>query len=199
MNHFRLTSFALLAFLAFAAPHLRAADEPPPTEITSTTLEMWTNPESTETHAIFTGNVTVTGNEIKLTCDRLEIRAERIGDKTATIGTIDKFKFLIATGKVNIVQGDREANCGRAEVYPREDKILLMENPIVVDHASGTTATGDIIEMFRGERRVHASTVHATFPAIKSLSYDKNAPAPKTETPAAANPATPAPAPVPAK
>ncbi len=193
MNRFRLPSFAFLAALALAAPHLRAADEPPPTEITSTKLEMWTNPESTETHAIFTGNVTVTGNEIKLTCDRLEIRAERIGDKTATIGTIDKFKFLIATGKVNIVQADREANCGRAEVYPREDKILLMEKPVVIDHANGTVATGDIIEMHRGERRVRTSNVHITFPAIKSLGYDKNAP--KAETPATDNPATPAPAP----
>ena len=194
MNRLRLTSFAFLAALAFAAPHLRAAAEPPPTEITSTKLEMWTNPDSTETHAIFTGNVTVTGNEIKLTCDRLEIRAERIGDKTATIGTIDKFKFLIATGKVNIVQADREANCGRAEIYPREDKIILMESPVVLDHSNGTIATGDIIEMFRGEKKVRSSNVHVTFPAIKSLSYDKNAPAPKAETPAAAKPATPAPA-----
>ena len=180
----RLHSFALLATLVLVAPQLRAADEPPPTEITATKLEMWTNPDSTETHAIFTGNVTVTGNEIKLTCDRLEIRAERIGDKSDTIGTIDKFKFLIATGKVNIVQGDREANCGRAEVYPREDKIILMENPVVIDHGNGTVATGDMIEMLRGKRSVNMTNVHATFPAIKSLSYDKNAPVPKPETPA---------------
>jgi len=186
----RLPSLAFLATLALAAPALRA-EEPPPTEITSTKLEMWSNPDSTETHAIFTGNVTVTGNEIKLTCDRLEIFAERIGDKSATIGTIDKFKFLIATGKVNIVQGDREANCGRAEVYPREDKIVLTDKPIVTDHANGTVATGDIIEMLRGQRRVTSSNVHVTFPAIKNLSYDKNAPAPKPDvTPA---PTTPAP------
>ena len=156
---------------------------------------MWSNPDSTETHAIFTGNVTVTGNQIKLTCDRLEILAERIGDKTATIGTIDKFKFLIATGKVNIVQGDREANCGRAEVYPREDKIVLTEKPVVIDHKAGTVATGDIIEMLRGQRRVSSSNVRVTFPAIKDLSFDKNAPLPKPEAAPAAN--TPAPSPAP--
>jgi len=190
MTLLRLPAFAFLASLAFATPALRA-QEPPPTEITSQSLEMWSTPDSSETHAIFNGNVTVTGNEIKLTCDRLEILAERIGDKTATIGTIDKFKFLIATGKVNIVQGDREANCGRAEVYPREDKIVLTDKPIVTDHANGTVATGDIIEMLRGQRRVTSSNVHVTFPAIKNLSYDKNAPAPKPEvTPA---PTTPAP------
>jgi lipopolysaccharide export system protein LptA len=190
MSLLRLPALTLLAALAFALPVLRA-QEPPPTEITSQSLEMWSTPDSSETHAIFTGNVTVTGNEIKLTCDRLEILAERIGDKTATIGTIDKFKFLIATGKVNIVQGDREANCGRAEVYPREDKIVLTDKPVVIDHANGTVATGDVIQMLRGERRVTSSNVHVTFPAIKNLGYDKNAPAPKPEvTPA---PTTPAP------
>ena len=194
MIHHRLPSLAFLAVLAFAAPILRA-EEPPPTEITSTKLEMWSNADSTETHAIFTGNVTVTGNEIKLTCDRLEILAERIGDKSATIGTLDKFKFLIATGKVNIVQGDREANCGRAEVYPREDKIILSDKPVVIDHVANTVATGDPIEMYRGQRRVSSANVHVTFPAIKNLSYDKTAPLPKPDAEPAAN--TPAPTPTP--
>ena len=186
----RLPSLAFLATLALAAPALRA-EEPPPTEITSTKLEMWSNPDSTETHAIFTGN------EIKLTCDRLEIFAERIGDKSATIGTIDKFKFLIATGKVNIVQGDREANCGRAEVYPREDKIILSDKPVVIDHGANTVATGDPIEMYRGQRRVSSSNVHVTFPSIKNLSYDKNAPLPKPEAAPAASTPAPVPSPVP--
>ena len=190
----RLPSLAFLATLALAAPALRA-EEPPPTEITSTKLEMWSNPDSTETHAIFTGNVTVTGNEIKLTCDRLEIFAERIGDKSATIGMIDKFKFLIATGKVNIVQGDREASCGRAEVYPREDKIILSDKPVVIDHGANTVATGDPIEMYRGQRRVTGQNVHITFPTLKNLGYDKNAPLPKPE--AAPTASTPAPAPSP--
>jgi len=196
MTFHRLPLIAALATLALATSTLRAEEPPlpPPTEITSMKLEMWSNADSSETHAIFTGNVTVTGNEIKLTCDRLEILAERIGDKTATIGTIDKFKFLIATGKVNIVQGEREANCGRAEVYPREDKIVLTEKPIVIDHSNGTTATGDIIEMLRGQKRVQSSNVHVTFPALKNLSYDKNQPAPKPET-APTPDAAPAPSP----
>jgi lipopolysaccharide export system protein LptA len=152
---------------------------------------MWST--DTETHAIFTGNVTVTGNEIKLTCDRLDILAERIGDKTATIGKLDKFKSLIAAGKVKIVQGDREANCGRAEVYPREEKIVLTENPVVIDHGNGTIATGDVLEMLRGHRRVTGSNVRITLPALKNLSYDKNSPAPKPDTPAAAESQTPPP------
>lgn len=184
----------LLAGLALATGLLRADEPtPPPTVITSQTLEMWSNPAGTETRAIFTGNVTVTGNEIKLTCDRLDILAERIGDKSATIGTLDKFKSLVAAGKVKIVQGDREANCGRAEVYPRDEKIILTENPVVIDHENGTVATGDVIEMLRGHRRVTGSNVRITLPPLKNLSYDKNAPA-AAPTPTQA-PAT-APAPV---
>jgi lipopolysaccharide export system protein LptA len=194
MSLLRLTSLALLAALA-VSPSARCAEEPPPTVITSTKLEMWSNLDGSETQAIFTGNVTVTGNEIKLTCDRLDIKAERIGDKTATIGTLDKFRALIATGKVNIVQGEREANCGRAEVYPREDKIILTEKPVVIDHGNGSIATGDLIEMYRLQRRVTGNNVHITLPAIKDLSYDKNQSAPKPET----TPTAPAPAPSPAK
>jgi lipopolysaccharide export system protein LptA len=180
MNLLHPTSLALLCALALAAPCLRA-EEPPPTEITSISLEMWSNPDSTETHAIFTGNVTVTGNEIKLTCDRLEVLAERIGDKTATVGKLDKFKSLIATGKVNIVQGDREASCGRAEVYPREEKIVLTEKPVVIDHGNGTVATADPLILFRGDRRVHGENPRITMPPLKNLGYDKNQPAPKPE------------------
>jgi len=192
MKRLRLPLFTLLAAFAAATPALRAED-PPPTVITSTKLEMWSNPDGTETQAIFTGNVTVTGNEMKLTCDRLDILAERIGDKTATIGNLDKFRALIATGKVNIVQGDREANCGRAEVYPRQDKIVLTEKPVVIDHSNGSIATGDTIEMYRGQRRVTGSNVHITLPAMKNLGFDKNQPAPKPEpTPAAASEPVPA-------
>jgi len=181
MKHPRPLLTALLACLALSASPLRAEDTPA-TEITSASLEMWSNPEGTETHAIFKGNVTVTGNEIQLTCDRLDILAERIGDKTATIGKIDKFKSLIATGKVKIIQGDREANCGRAEVYPREEKIVLTENPVVIDHSGPTIATGDVIEMLRGHRRVTGTNVRITLPTLKNLSYDKNSPTPKPET-----------------
>lgn len=196
MKRLRLSLLSLLAALASASPVL-CADLPPPTVITSTKLEMWSNPEGTETQAIFTGNVTVTGNEIKLTCDRLDIIADSAGEKNTTISTLEKFRALIATGKVNIVQADREANCGRAEVYPRQDKIVLTEKPVVIDHSNGSVATGDIIEMYRGQRRVTGTNVHITLPAMKNLGYDKNQPAPKPET--APAPAVTAPVPSPTK
>jgi len=195
-------SLLTLAFGVALAPLTPRAQEPAaplqPTEITAEKLEMWSNEAGTEERAIFTGNVKVTGTEMKLTCDRLDILAERLGDKTATIGgkkEYEKFKSIIAVGKVNIVQGDREANCGRAELYPREDKIVLYEKPVVIDHAGPYTYVGDYIEMRRGQRRVTGSNVQITFPPIKNLSYDKDSPVPSQSTPPPAPAAITVPAP----
>src|SRR5579884_3099600 len=68
------------------------------TDIVSADIEIWST--DTETHGIFSGNVVVTGTNMKLTCDRLEIIATNIGDKNTTISNVDKFKYLLATGRV---------------------------------------------------------------------------------------------------
>lgn len=160
------------------------------TDISSDSMEMWST--DTETKGTFSGNVVVTGNDLKLTCDRLEITATRIGDKTATVGTLDKFKYLLASGKVRIVQGDREATCGRAEVFPRENKIILTERPMVVDHGSEATYVGSQLRLFRGQRRVEGDDIKITFPPIKDLGFDKDEPAPKAAD-NKASPGTPPP------
>lgn len=149
------------------------------TEITSDGVEMWST--DNETLGTFSGNVVVTGNDLKLTCDRLEITATRIGEKTATIGTLEKFKYLLASGKVRIVQGDREATCGRAEVFPREDKVILTDKPMVVDHGADATYVGTQLRLFRGKRRVEGDDVKITLPPIKDLGFDKDEPPPKAD------------------
>jgi lipopolysaccharide export system protein LptA len=183
----------------------RAADTPlltPPqsaipqsTEITSQRAEMWST--DSETHAIFTGNVVVSGTNMRLTCDRLEIIASQLGnDKESTIPVLERFRYLLASGKVQIVQGDREAVCGRAEVFPREDKIVLKENPIVIDHGNDSKVIGDELWLFRGERRVQGINPRVVLPAIKDLGFDNSQPPPAATSPApaASQPdATPAP------
>lgn len=159
------------------APAISAAEKT--TDITSTAMELWGTDAQTE--GVFSGNVVVTGTNMKLTCDRLQIIASRIGDKTVTIGKLDKFKYLLATGNVHMVQGDREAFCGRAELFPREDRIVLTEKPVAIDHGSDATYTGDELDLYRGERRVKGKNVKITFPPIKDLGFDKNKPAPTTE------------------
>ncbi|HWA27168.1 MAG TPA: LptA/OstA family protein [Lacunisphaera sp.] len=162
---------------------LRAQNaEPQNTEITSDQFD-WRSTD-TETVAVFTGKVLAVSTNQRLTCDRLEIVATRKGDPGATIGKLDSFKSFLASGNVRIIQGDREAACGRAEVLPGQNKVVLTGQPVVVDHSVNWTWTGDELEMLRGERQVRGKNVRFTGPPIKDLGVDKDkkpeaAPAPE--------------------
>ncbi len=167
------------------------ADEPAPTTpttINSQTLDMQsTDDEST---FLFTGLVIVTGNNITLTCDRLEAitlrdRKDILGDKDKTsLGQVGKFKSMLATGRVRIEQGERIATCGRAEVLPGEEKIILTLDPMVRD--GGSTVVGETITLFRDQRRAVVTRPRITLPPLKDLGFPKNAPAPAAAAPAAA-------------
>ena len=136
-----------------------------------------------ETTITFRDKVVVTGTNLRLTCDYLKVVVLRTGDPAATLGKVEKFRSLLATGNVVIVQGDREAACGRAEVLPEDDKIILTENPVVVDRAAQTRLIGERITMFRGERRVLVDKPSVTGPPIRDLGFEKDKPATPPETP----------------
>src|SRR5215212_5323177 len=97
------------------------ATPPVPTVIDSGSAEMVSTEK--ETTFTFRNGVTVTGTNLKMTCDHLEVVARRSGDPAATFGKQENFKSLVATGNVYIVQSDREASCDRAEVIPGDDKV----------------------------------------------------------------------------
>lgn len=160
------------ASLLAAAVALRAQTaEPQPTVIESEKLDMHST--DTLTTFVFTNQVVVTGTNLKLTCDQLEVVTTRKGDPTATIGKLGAFKSLVATGNVHIVQSDREAACGRAEVLPDDDKIILTDSPVVKDLANGATVTGPRMVLYRGERRavIEGGTTIA-LPPVKDLGFD---------------------------
>ena len=108
---------------------------------------------ATESTFTFRDRVVVTGNNLKLTCDLLVVVARRTGDPKATLGKQDNFKSMLATGHVRLVQNDREATCGRAEVLPGEDKVILTENPKVRLLDGSYEASGPRMLLLRGERR----------------------------------------------
>src|SRR6478609_9073988 len=144
-----------------------------------------------DTIMVFTGKVVAVSTNQKLTCDRLEVVALRKGDPKATIGKVDSFKSFIATGNVHIVQGDREAACGKAEVLPGDDKVVLTGQPVIVDHTVNWTWTGDELEMLRGERQIRGKNARFTGPPMKDLGVDKLKAPPAPETPAPATPKQP--------
>jgi len=167
---------AALASLVLAVPASAGeAAAPQPTELASESMEMWS--VGAETHAVFTGSVTLTATNLRIVCDRLEIIAEGIEDSDPAAPPLDKFKYLLATGNVRIVQGEREATAARIEVLPREDRVVLTGNPVVTDKATGFTQYGSRITMLRGERRVIVENSRTLGPPISDLGFEKEAPA----------------------
>ena len=169
-------SLVAASLLAIAAGPLRA-QEVQPTVIDSEQLDMHST--DTLTTFVFNKKVVVTGTNLKLTCDRLEVITTRKGDPTATIGKLSRFKSLIAVGNVRIIQSDREAACGRAEVLPDDDKIILTDHPVVKDLANGGTVTGPRMVLYRGERRAEVlgddeTGTRIILPAIKDLGFDRD-------------------------
>lgn len=202
---------ASLCLIALAClPRGRAAEEPAapapgaaapaaplvPTVIESGAAEMVSTEK--ETTFTFRNGVTVTGTNLKMTCDHLEVIARRTGDPTATFGKQENFKSLIATGSVRIVQSDREAVCERAEVFPGDDKVVLTGNPIVRSLDGQYQASGPEMVLHRGERRAQivskaGERPRLSLPPLKDLGYEKEKEKKKKEEPAKASPATPAP------
>jgi lipopolysaccharide export system protein LptA len=185
----------LLATLAVRGaeppPAAAAAPATPPveTEIVSGAAEMVSTDK--ETTFTFTKGVTVTATNLSITCDELVVVARRSGDPAATLGKQDNFKSLIATGRVRIVQGDREATCGRAAVYPGEDRVELTDGPVVRSIKEGWTQTGPKMVLYRGQRRAviegtPGERPRLTLPPLKDLGYEDGkakAPAAAGETP----------------
>lgn len=174
-----LPLFTAALALSLAA-YARAAD-PQTTTIDSDTLESISS--DTETTTTCHDNVVVTGNDIMLHCDFLKVIASRVGDKTVTLGKYGKFKYMLATGNVKIVQGDRVATCGRAEVFPGEDRIVLTDHPEVDIESEHYKATGPRMVLYRGQRRAviegnPGERTHISLPAIKDLGFpgDKSTP-----------------------
>ena len=160
-----------------AAPATTAPQVPlVPTVIESGSAEMVSTEK--ETTFTFRTNVVVTATNMRMTCNELVVVARRTGDPAATLGKQENFKSLIATGNVHLVQNDREATCGRAAVYPGDDKVELTENPVVRSVKEGWVQTGPKMVLLRGERRAIIESVgderpRLVLPPLKDLGYEK--------------------------
>ncbi len=177
-----------LLFALLAAPAGLLAVTPAPLTVIECSGLAETISTDTETIATFRDKVTITGTDLKLYCDFLKVVAIRKGDPSATLGEYGYFKSLVATGHVRIVQGDREATCGRAEVFPGEDRIVLSEEPVVRTLDDEYAITGPRIVLYRGQRRAVVEgqpdeRARITLPPIKDLGFE---PEPKSNAASAA-------------
>ena len=190
-----LALLSVLGHPAMLAPVLAAEPVAPPAAVLPTELrseQLVMTSTDTETTALATGNVVLTGTNLRITCDQLTVIATRIGDTSATVGDIEKIKYILATGNVRIIQGDRESTSQRAEVFPREDKVVLSEEPVIIDHSNGFVAAGEKITLFRGKREVLVEKPRFTGTSLGDMSASAVVKAPKPKSPP---PPAPAPAP----
>ncbi len=102
-----------------------------PTVIEADHAEMVTG--DTGTRFVFTGNIVVTGNNLVVRCDRMEVFSTREEQPAATSGPpeIGRMEKIIATGNVHIEQEGREGRAGRAEIFLIEGRIVLTESPVI--------------------------------------------------------------------
>ena len=128
-----------------------SSTETPRTIIESDSLELVTSEAMNRFY--FRGNVVVTAANMTARCEEMEVVASRTAqsDPDATIGEIGAIDRIFAIGSVVIEQAGRVAEAGRAEIYPREGKVILTESPKVTDER-GVVATGPRMILEQGKR-----------------------------------------------
>src|ERR1700712_4957777 len=100
MKFLRLLSASAIVVL-FAISGQAQSTELKNTVITSDgPAEMVSNDKQTETTITFKDHVVAIGTNMKLNCAYLQVVVIRSGDPTATIGKLDKFRSMLATGNV---------------------------------------------------------------------------------------------------
>jgi lipopolysaccharide export system protein LptA len=127
------------------------------TEITGDEFEMVSREK--ETYFLFTGNVEIRATNMVATCNRLEVYTSKTDppktddkqkpkEEKASIGKIEK---IVAIGNVRLVQKERVATAGKAEILPQTGKVVLMDSPKVT--SKDGVLVGYRITLLQGEQK----------------------------------------------
>lgn len=172
LRHPIAVSAALVTVLSTARAQPASA-ELQPTIITSNAAQL--SVDGTEAYTVFRDNVHLTGTNLEVTCDLLEVFGEELPDEGRAPGRFGELQTrrLVATGNVVIKQIGREATADRVEVLPLEDLIILTGDPVRVKDAQGTI-DGEEIRFFRGERRIEITKPRGTFRSLPDMGFDPN-------------------------
>lgn len=198
MKRISTTLFAVT--LAFGG--LAGQDEPEPKTVPSDKPLVQTEIEAESLRAEITedkgyligvGNVKMTATNLQITCNQIEVFTDiKDKDGNESIGDISSINRIIATGNVRIVQDQRTATAGLAEVLPNEDFILLDKDPILYQGSITIDGTGAQLRIHRGNGRIEwvgdpNNKIHISAPPIKDLGFEENkdniAPAQQEEIP----------------
>ena len=162
-----------------ADPNLSSTGKPlVQTEIEAETLEAEITEENG--YLIGRGSVKLTATNLEITCNQIEVFTDvKDKDGNDTLGDLSSIRRIIATGNVKIVQEERMATSGRAEVYPNDDYILLDEDPIVYQNDITIDGTGAQMRILRGNGRVELigdtnNKIRVTGRPIEDFGFEEN-------------------------
>ena len=162
-----------------ADPNLSSTGKPlVQTEIEAETLEAEITEENG--YLIGRGSVKLTATNLEITCNQIEVFTDvKDKDGNNTLGDLSSIRRIIATGNVKIVQEERMATSGRAEVYPNDDYILLDEDPIVYQNDITIDGTGAQMRILRGNGRVELigdtnNKIRVTGRPIEDFGFEEN-------------------------
>jgi lipopolysaccharide transport protein LptA len=164
----RLFAFlSVVILLPWSALEAQTADDsspdtPPPggTVITSDELHSDQN-----THiSVFTGNVVVVGTNFRMTCQEMTVYFDKD----------NKVQKIVSTGDVIITQPDRITHCGHAEYYHDEDKFILTDQPVILDHKN--EISGPEIVIYRTTQKMEIHGRNKTIINNENMGPQKPAP-----------------------
>ena len=156
----------LMAWAPLPAQATDAAETPPPgaTVITSDELHS----EQQNHVSVFTGKVVVVGTNFRMTCQEM----------TVNFTKDNKVDTIVATGDVVITQPDRITHCGHAEYFHDEDKFVLTDQPVILDHKN--QISGPQITIYRTTQKMEIKGRSTTVISNDSMGSPK-APPPSTD------------------
>ena len=117
-----LSVVLLMAGAPLPAQTTDDAETPPPGATVITSDELHSDQQNHV--SVFTGNVVVVGANFRMTCQEMTIYFTKD----------NKVDHIVSTGDVVITQPDRVTHCGHAEYFHDEDKFILTNQPVILDH-----------------------------------------------------------------
>ena len=169
----RFPLLSVVLFMAWAPLSAQTVDDsnpetPPPggTIITSDELH-----SDQLTHiSIFTGNVVVVGTNFRMTCQEM----------TVYFTKDNKVDRIVSTGDVVITQPDRVTHCGHAEYFHDDDKFVLTDQPVILDHKDKQFGTR--ITIYRTTQKMVVDGGRSTTILAPNTMGPSKTPPPSTDT-----------------
>ncbi len=116
-----------------------------PTVITSD--KQWLTSSLDADKYYFKGNVKVSGTDMNASCQNIEVTI-----KTQPKDNKREITHIAMTENVKLSQGLKDAACGRADIYAKEEMVVLSNSPVVRNREDNTRATGFRIIYNRGKQ-----------------------------------------------